>query len=68
MTCNKAYLLISQGYSVATTLLDITPLQHRVKDWVQLLLDVLNQQGLAKGKAVLYCMYSFRCVLALRSD
>lgn len=44
----QADLLVSQGHSVATPLLDIAPFQHRVQDRVQLLLYVLNQQWLAK--------------------
>ena len=44
----QANLLVGQGHSVATPLLDIAPFQHRVQDGVQLLLYVLNQQWLAK--------------------
>ncbi len=44
----QADLLVGQGHSVATPLLDIASFQHRVQDWVQLFLYVLNQQWLAK--------------------
>ena len=43
-----AYLLVSKGNSEATTLLDVAPLQDRVQHRIQLLLDVLNEQWLAK--------------------
>ena len=44
-----AYLLVCECNDVAPALLDVAVLQNRVQHWVKLLLNILNQHGLAKG-------------------
>ena len=56
---SRAYLLVCKCNDVAPALLDIAVLQNGVQHWVKLLLNVLNQHGLAKGQAVLHPKVDF---------
>ena len=56
---SRAYLLVCECNDVAPALLDVAVLQNGVQHWVKLLLNVLNQHGLAKGQAVLHAKADF---------